>query len=85
MEENRPASRGSSGGRGRCSTGFARVDGVLALPPLVQRSEQTDRQLADHEARLDALERSRWPLPSLAALVAVIGLTLTRWQVSTAH
>ncbi|MFD8949005.1 hypothetical protein ACFV0B_09150 [Streptomyces xanthophaeus] len=69
--------------RGTMETGFARVDGALAL--LVQRSEQTDRQLADHEARLDTLERARWPLPSLAALVAVIGLLLTLWQAGTAH
>ncbi len=42
--------------RGTVEAGFARVDGSLAL--LVQRSDQTDRQLADHEHRLDALERS---------------------------
>lgn len=45
----------------------ARVDGSLAL--LVQRGDQTDRQLADHESRLDTLERGRWPLPSIAPLV----------------
>ncbi|MFE5673829.1 hypothetical protein ACFQ7B_00435 [Streptomyces erythrochromogenes] len=69
--------------RGTMETGFARVDGALAL--LVQRSEQTDRQLADHEARLDTLENRRWPLPSIAALVAVIGLALTLWQAGAAH
>lgn len=68
--------------RGTMETGFARVDGSLAL--LVQRGEQTDRQLADHEARLDTLERSRWPLPSLAALVATVGLLLALWQAGTA-
>ncbi|MFZ3471476.1 hypothetical protein ACODT4_20825 [Streptomyces sp. 2.9] len=69
--------------RGTMETGFARVDGSLAL--LVQRGEQTDRQLADHEARLDTLERSRWPLPSLAALVAIVGLLLALWQAGAAH
>ncbi|MFC8199954.1 hypothetical protein ACFUTV_31860 [Streptomyces sp. NPDC057298] len=64
--------------RGTMETGFARVDGALAL--LVQRGDQTDRQLADHDQRLDNLERSRWPLPSIAALVAVLGLTLSVWQ-----
>lgn len=49
--------------------GFTRVDGQLAL--LVQRSDQTDKQLADHETRLDVLERNRWPLPAIAALTAV--------------
>ncbi|MGE9695908.1 hypothetical protein [Streptomyces sp. CH6] len=67
--------------RGTMETGFARVDGSLAL--LVQRGDQTDRQLADHEQRLDALERNRWPLPSLAALVAVCGLFLSLWQFAT--
>ncbi|MBT2466551.1 MULTISPECIES: hypothetical protein [unclassified Streptomyces] len=68
--------------RGVVEAGFARIDGSLAL--LVQRSDQVDRQLADHEARLDALEKSRWPLPSVLALVAVIGLALTLWQ-TAAH
>ncbi|WP_433478135.1 hypothetical protein ACQPZP_14540 [Spirillospora sp. CA-142024] len=31
---------------------------------------QHDRVTADHEQRLRALERARWPLPSLAILVA---------------
>jgi TRAP-type uncharacterized transport system fused permease subunit len=28
---------------------------------------------SDHEARLRALERSKWPLPSIAVLVALAG------------
>ncbi|MGW3057673.1 hypothetical protein ACWC98_17375 [Streptomyces goshikiensis] len=63
--------------------GMTRIDGSLAL--LVQRSDQTDSKLADHETRLDALERSRWPLPSLAALVAVVGVMLALWQAGTAR
>ncbi|MFI0593710.1 hypothetical protein [Streptomyces griseus] len=66
--------------RGTMETGFATVNGSLAL--LAQRTDQTDRALADHEKRLDALERNRWPLPSIAALVAVIGLALTLWQLA---
>ncbi|QCX77681.1 hypothetical protein C9F11_20230 [Streptomyces sp. YIM 121038] len=66
--------------RGTMETGFARVDGSLAL--LVQRGEQTDRAIADHETRLDALERARWPLPSVAALVAALGLALSVWQLT---
>ncbi|MFF4530755.1 hypothetical protein ACFY1P_15955 [Streptomyces sp. NPDC001407] len=69
--------------RGTMEAGFARVDGALAL--LVQRSDQSERQLADHETRLSNLERSRWPLPSIAALVAVLGLAITLWQATTAH
>lgn len=65
--------------RGTIATGFARVDGQLAL--LVQRGDQTDKKLDDHEARLDALERSRWPLPSVAAVTALAALGLSVWQV----
>ncbi|MGW8762378.1 hypothetical protein ACWGN5_07745 [Streptomyces sp. NPDC055815] len=67
--------------RGTLEAGFARVDGSLAL--LVQRSDQTDKQLADHEARLDALERSRWPLASIAALTALAGVVVALWQLAT--
>lgn len=64
--------------RGAVEVGFARADGQLML--LVQRSDQTDQRLADHEQRLDAMERSRWPLPSIAALVAVAALGLTAYD-----
>ncbi|MFK0209954.1 MULTISPECIES: hypothetical protein [unclassified Streptomyces] len=67
--------------RGTLEAGFARVDGSLAL--LVQRSDQTDRQLADHEARLDALERSRWPLSSIAALTASAGMLVAVWELAS--
>ncbi|MFC7217077.1 hypothetical protein ACFQLX_02650 [Streptomyces polyrhachis] len=60
--------------RGAVEVGFARVDGSLAL--LVQRSDQTDARLADHESRLDRLERGRWPLPSLAALTGTAGVAI---------
>lgn len=66
--------------RGTLEAGFARVDGSLAL--LVQRSDQTDKQLADHEARLDALERSRWPLASIGALAAVATVAVTAWELT---
>jgi hypothetical protein len=64
--------------RGTCEKGFTRVDGQLAL--LVQRGDQTDKTLDDHEKRLDTLERGRWPLPSIAAVVAVGSLGMTLWQ-----
>ncbi|MER7346391.1 hypothetical protein ABT390_13470 [Streptomyces aurantiacus] len=64
--------------RGTMAEGFARVDGSLAL--LVQRGEQTDRALDDLDTRVEALERARWPLPSITAIVAVISLSLTAWQ-----
>ncbi|MEU9999523.1 hypothetical protein ACGFYP_32350 [Streptomyces sp. NPDC048370] len=67
--------------RGTLEAGFARVDGSLAL--LVQRSDQTDKQLADHEARLDALERTRWPLASIATLTATAGLGFALWEIAS--
>lgn len=66
--------------RGSLEAGFARVDGALAL--LVQRSDQTDKQLADHERRLDSLERARWPLASLGALAAVATMAVTAWELT---
>ncbi|MEV7673416.1 hypothetical protein ACWDUX_05930 [Streptomyces sp. NPDC003444] len=66
--------------RGTLEAGFARTDGSLAL--LVQRSDQTDKQLADHEARLDALERTRWPLASIAALTASAGVLVAVWELT---
>jgi hypothetical protein len=38
-----------------------------------ERQKRNDQRLAD-------LERGRWPLPSLAALVALCGLLLSLWQ-----
>ncbi|MFF9849782.1 hypothetical protein [Streptomyces litmocidini] len=66
--------------RGTLEAGFARVDGSLAL--LVQRSDQTDKQLADHEARLDELERARWPVASIAALTASAGVLVAFWELA---
>ncbi|MER5899207.1 hypothetical protein ABT150_03600 [Streptomyces mirabilis] len=58
--------------------GFATTRGDLAL--LLQRADQTDKTLDEHESRLDALERTRWPLPSLAAATSCTALALTIWQ-----
>lgn len=58
--------------------GFAEQRGQLAL--LVQRGDQTDKALDEHEKRLDALERARWPLPSLAALMSCAALVISFWQ-----
>ncbi|MEU1177224.1 hypothetical protein ABZ464_06170 [Streptomyces sp. NPDC005820] len=86
MNEPRPLSDATSVAvelerlRGTVEAGFARVDGSLAL--LVQRSDQTDRQLADHEQRLDALERSRWPLASIGALAALATVAVTVWELT---
>lgn len=59
--------------------GFTEQRGQLAL--LVQRGDQTDKALEDHEKRLDALERTRWPLASIGALTGVVALGVAVWQV----
>ncbi|MFM9368058.1 hypothetical protein [Streptomyces sp. Da 82-17] len=64
--------------RGALDAGFARLDGRLAL--LDQRHDQTDKRLDEHDARLDRGEQRLWPLPSVAALVAVSALALSAWQ-----
>ncbi|MFJ9176749.1 hypothetical protein [Streptomyces sp. NPDC102360] len=58
--------------------GFAATQGNLAL--VLQRADQTDKTLGEHEDRIDALERSRWPLPSLAALTSCAALVIAVWQ-----
>ncbi|QFQ97819.1 hypothetical protein F9278_18090 [Streptomyces phaeolivaceus] len=63
--------------------GFATTRGDLAL--LLQRADQTDKTLSDHEDRLDTLERSRWPLPSLAALTSCAALAVTVWSATTSR
>ncbi|MDI3417992.1 hypothetical protein [Streptomyces luteolus] len=54
--------------------GLTRIDGQLAL--LVQRSDQTDKELADLQDRVASLERTRWPLPTIAALAAVASVVV---------
>ncbi|MCF2530679.1 hypothetical protein [Yinghuangia soli] len=60
--------------------GFATTRGDLAL--LLQRADQTDKELAEHDARIHVLERARWPLPSIAALTGVSSLCVAVWQAS---
>jgi hypothetical protein len=60
--------------------GFAEQAGSLAL--LVQRAGQTDRAVDDLDTRVTALEKARWPLPSIAALVGVSGLAVSLWQLA---
>jgi hypothetical protein len=67
--------------RGTCENGFTRVDGQLAL--LVQRGDQTDKTIEEHERRLVALERNRWPLPSIGALTGVAAMVVAVWQAVT--
>ncbi|MGF0176731.1 hypothetical protein ACQF36_41635 [Streptomyces sp. Marseille-Q5077] len=85
--------------RGTMAERFATANGSLALVAqrqdqtdqrlsdhetrlaALERGE-TERQKRD-TTRLDAIERTRWPLPSVAALVALLGLALSVWQFAT--
>jgi len=68
--------------RGTVATGFAEVKGSLAV--LVERStrterdlqalrEDTDKELAELRAEVEALKKTRWPLPTIAALAGAAG------------
>ncbi|MFE9450622.1 hypothetical protein [Streptomyces sp. NPDC006739] len=58
-----------------------RIDNHDGRLDTVERGE-TERQKRN-DARLDALEQARWPLPSVAALVALVGLALSLWTFAT--
>ncbi|MFD5901710.1 hypothetical protein ACFWHG_09425 [Streptomyces microflavus] len=60
------------------ATHARQIDGHDTRLDTIERGE-TERQRRN-DARLDALERARWPLPSIAALVALCGLLLSLWQ-----
>lgn len=55
-----------------------RLDDQDSRLDILERGENP-RQTRDRE-RIDALERARWPLPSLAALVSLAALALTAWN-----
>ncbi|MFJ5734749.1 MULTISPECIES: hypothetical protein [Streptomyces] len=61
--------------RSALEVGFARMDGQLAL--LVQRSDQADKALQELEKRVAALEKTRWPLPTVAVLTSITAVAFT--------
>ncbi|MEN8652924.1 hypothetical protein ABCR94_20610 [Streptomyces sp. 21So2-11] len=63
----------------RClDVGAATIDGRLAL--LAQRIDQADNDVNGLTARVAALEHSRWPIPTVAAVAAAGSLGVTLWQ-----
>ncbi|QFQ97776.1 hypothetical protein F9278_17820 [Streptomyces phaeolivaceus] len=52
---------------------------------LLQRADQTDKALSDHEDRPDTLEGSRRPLPSLATLAPCAAPAVTVWSATTSR
>lgn len=59
----------------RVESALAKVDRVdqalVEVEALVRPLTGMDRQVSDHEARLRALERSRWPIASVSVLAAL--------------
>ncbi|WP_436777961.1 hypothetical protein [Yinghuangia sp. YIM S09857] len=58
--------------------GFATTRGDLSL--LLQRADQTDKVLDEHDERIHVLERARWALPSVATLTGLSGMCVAVWQ-----
>lgn len=52
--------------------GIVRLTGRVDV--LIEQQSATQQDVADHEARLRALEKARWPLPTLAVLLALAAL-----------
>ncbi len=40
----------------------------------------TARQGTDHETRIRALERARWPLPTVSVLIAALAVVVSFWS-----
>lgn len=57
--------------------GDAVRDALSTMAKLADGQDEIKRDVADHETRLRSLERSRWPLPSLAAVVSLLALAGT--------
>lgn len=51
-----------------------------AVRELALKLDTIPAELVDHEARLRVLERGRWPLPALAAIISIAALVLGAWQ-----
>ncbi|WP_156722690.1 hypothetical protein [Streptomyces apocyni] len=66
--------------RGAMEVGFAQLNGRLDVS--LQRTSQTEADIDQLEQRVEALERARWPLPSLAALVGLAALGLTLYEIA---
>ncbi|MFD7555195.1 hypothetical protein ACFV9E_11770 [Streptomyces sp. NPDC059835] len=64
--------------RGEIRTGFAELGGQLGLA--LQRTDQAEADVDALEQRVEALERARWPLPSIAAVTALGSLGIGMYQ-----
>ncbi|MEU1778090.1 MULTISPECIES: hypothetical protein [Streptomyces] len=67
--------------RGSVDTGFARLEGRLDV--LLQRTDTVEADIVALGQRVTALEKGRWPLPSLAALVGLAALLVSVYVAAT--
>ncbi len=49
---------------------IGKVEAVLS------RQENTGKTLQDHETRIRSLEANRWPIPTIAVIVAIAGVVI---------
>ncbi len=56
-------------------------DALIALSTrvdiLIQQGNHNNERAQDHETRLRTLERAKWPLPSVAVLMSIIGFCIS--------
>ncbi|MEV4974461.1 hypothetical protein [Streptomyces scopuliridis] len=57
--------------RGTVETGFATLNG--RLDTTLQRTGQVEKDVGELETRVAALERARWPMPTIGVLAGVVG------------
>jgi hypothetical protein len=60
-----------------------RMGGKLDL--VAEQHTETRAEVRDHEARIRVLERARWPLPSLAALISIASLVIAAVALAARH
>ncbi|MFF4403850.1 hypothetical protein [Streptomyces sp. NPDC001404] len=65
--------------RGAVDTGFATLNGRLDVA--LQRTTSVETDLTELERRIVSLERARWPLPSIAALIGLASMLITLYEV----
>jgi hypothetical protein len=65
--------------RSMLDVGLAKIDGRLVL--LVHRDDQADKAIEDLSKRVTALEKMRWPLPTVTVLASIAAVALTLYGV----
>ncbi|MFB6983982.1 hypothetical protein [Streptomyces scopuliridis] len=61
--------------RGTVAEGFATLNG--RLDTTLQRTGQVEKDVGELETRVAALERGRWPMPTIGVLAGVAGTAVS--------